>query len=137
MEEKIISFETAKLAKEKGLNIGCEMVYSDMDSGMTAFNVVFGSGKQINEHIDAPTQSLLQKWLRDNHNIDITIITDWKKGKRVYTCGYSYPNSKNQIDISFSRPNRGVYKDVTFIKFKTYEQALEKGLQEALSQINP
>ena len=49
MEDTLIKFETAKLAKEKGWN-----------------------GDFIESHKILTTQSLLAKWLREKHNIYVT-----------------------------------------------------------------
>jgi hypothetical protein len=76
MEEKLIEFETSQLAKKKGLK--------------EAYNYYLKDGKMMtDEHykqshhksalkilFPAPTQSLLQKWLREKYNIDIDVVRD-------------------------------------------------------------
>lgn len=70
MKEQLINFETAKLAKEKGLNEYCSSFYS-LNSVTNEFDL-YDCNNNWKEHknsnnpisISAPTQSLLQKWLR-------------------------------------------------------------------------
>ncbi|WP_394749599.1 hypothetical protein [Spongiimicrobium salis] len=68
MKEQLISFETAKLAKEKGFNEVVIDNYGPMES-------ILWKGQHKNSELryleySAPTQSSLQKWLRDKHGIN-------------------------------------------------------------------
>lgn len=69
---------------------------------------------------DAPTQSLLQKWLREKHSIHINIGTiAFNKGiNKMPNYGYCISSTKNH--------NK---------KITNYEEALEEGLYEALKFI--
>jgi hypothetical protein len=119
MKDELISFETAKLAKEKGFNIVCTMQYTD-----------FNGIERLQNYIDvesetfpyAPTQSLLQKWLREVHNIHISTII--RVGTRKYRVRIDYKHLE-------------IWKNEICGIFNTYEEALEKGLQEALIQKIP
>ncbi len=80
MKEKLVTFETAKLAKEKGFNIPSRYYYNQkhnkIDYDLHEAQVV--DGTYVNSFVNlldypAPTQSLLQKWLRERHRIDVTI----------------------------------------------------------------
>lgn len=84
MKEKIISFETAKLAKEKGFNIPTRNFYADIswnnkevytcsEIGHPEYTIDMGENHGFGDIILIPTQNILQKWLREIHNIDITI----------------------------------------------------------------
>ena len=118
LKEKLISFETAKLAKEKGFHI------SSRGEGMGIR--VFINGELVNtifsskDHIHAPTQSLLQKWLREVHEISVK-IDDY------------YTNSRVRFDYNVCE--LGSQEDNPVGIFETYEEALETGLQEALKLI--
>ena len=148
MKEQIISFETAKLAKEKGFNIQCINYYFEdgefRENTLTGTNGYYGDEylftfneflenwnnkwltkkngdrcfgcnktKGYFETYSAPTQSLLQKWLREKCNIHITI---W----------YNELTEKYRIDTP---------ENLDGIEYSTYEQALGKGLYEALKLI--
>lgn len=109
MKDTLVGFKVAKLAKEKGFNIRSEPYRYDSKGELTLL-----------EGINAPTQSLLQKWLREIHKIDIFIT----KVKNNYAPSvYSKNISKHAIGVTL------------FGKDKTYEEALEVGLQEALKLI--
>lgn len=72
MKEQYISLETAKLAKEKGFNWPVEFCYDKCEMLATYFP---GGNKNYNNSaycLNAPTQSLLQKWLRDEKKIFVS-----------------------------------------------------------------
>ena len=69
--EDYVSFETAKLLKEKGFDEYCPESYFKMDKTLKKSG--FSEWEKVNE-VKAPTQSLAMKWLREVHNIDISII---------------------------------------------------------------
>ena len=159
MKEELISFETARLLKEKkwsfptlnfyfedgqskenvleqttGMDYGSEFTveYEELienwnDNFLTKKNGhrCFGCDKNKGyfETYSAPTQALLQKWLREIHNIHICNNLHYKVNGGV--AGYL-------IDIS--HPN-GDFKGVSTDGI-TYEEALEKGLYTALKLIN-
>jgi hypothetical protein len=110
MKEQLISFETAKLAKEKGFDNDSANYY--VTSGR--LNVVNGE-----DMFDAPTQSLLQKWLREKH--DINVVASATVNMWFYNSEYI---STGKLIVSTSEQS-----------YDTYEDAIEKGLQEALKLI--
>jgi hypothetical protein len=116
MKEQLISFETAKLAKEKGFNEGCLYDYNNSSDLRKNVHSLF-----YNDSLDfyiAPTQSLLQKWLREVHNIDVEASLVYRLNTREYLIRLY----KNNTKIILS----------TFYYYKTYEEALEEGLYQAL-----
>jgi hypothetical protein len=146
MKEEIISFETAKLVED--LKFETEF----HDQSITAFYVSSSCGEYpwqkkgalvyFKDHLDetccpnhdvpykyrilAPTQSLLQKWLREEHGIPVTVIhfPSYNDGGKSEYVEYRY---------SIIRDNE-VWDEI--MRHKTYEEALEKGLQEGLKLIN-
>jgi len=127
MKEELIVFETAKLAKEKGFNLKCyhrvSFIWQDKPTHYLG-NYLDTNSENVDGMYSAPTQSLLQRWLREIHNIDVFINRDGMFKKESY-CIFIHDNIK---DISRLRP---LDNDV-FSGYFTYEEALEKGLQEAL-----
>lgn len=126
MEDKLVSYKTAKLAKEKGFNW---KVFSYYKSEMSLFNIFpdyeqdIDNWNNITFYINcysAPTQSLLQKWLREKHSIHINIGTiAFNRGiNKMPNYGYCISSTKNH--------NK---------KITNYEEALEEGLYEALKFI--
>ena len=122
MEEQLISFETAKLAKEKGFDLYQTFSYweGELTPHTPGYALEDGKTSQENyfnfERYYAPTQSLLQKWLREEHNIHLIAY------KNINIDGYDwcYITTDGITNIN---------------SYKTYEEALEVGLQEALKLV--
>ena len=137
MKEQLISFETAKLAKEKGFSERVRFIWYDNkmkpfieDNLIREYGYIPGEWngnmhykKDPSEtYTSAPTQSLLQKWLREEHNIHILTrpFHDSLLGKT--TC------IADVIRIGDGRVLKSPRMD-------TYEEALEIALQNALMLI--
>ena len=120
MEEQLISLETAKLAKEKGFNEECYFTYDKISKEYCIFKSEYSeTNSEINKYIySAPTQSLLQKWLREKHNILIFPYINFQE-KDYFYCSI-FPKNGDRFSTE---------------DFLTYEEALEVGLQEALKLI--
>jgi len=146
MKEQLIEFKTAKLAKEKGFDNleHTKHFYTKRNSKMfgvdeegraypikNTFKKLYTAGRdvdlKIENVIEAPTQSLLQKWLRDIHNIDITPMIRFADSYGIII------HQKRTIPQKFKE----IIIDVTSENHLTgiYEEALEKGLKEALNLI--
>ena len=122
MREDLISFETAKLAKDKGFDWDCVNYFQDSHrAGVHKINNI--NNKIIDElhqedkyciiFFATPTQSLLQKWLREKHKIHIDIQPFYYKG-------------------DFISWNLKIHNTYFKEKYKTHEEALEIGLYQAL-----
>jgi len=127
MEEQLITFETAKLAKEKGYkiepDIWGEYALYKSDGLKAKGNKSFYLLKfeeEDGEVFPLTTQALLKKWLREKRFIDIVRISPLN----VFT----FYLAQNTIPFE-------VDGEILFITEKTYEKALEKGLQEGLNLI--
>lgn len=119
MKEQLISFKTAKLAKEKGFEEFCAYYYNIKTKTLKIHmyddnpNVIsLQTSKNAALIISAPTQSLLQKWLRVKHNIHSDSFFNGNNFTYAINCHKDWKSG-----------------------FKTYEQALGKGLQAALKLI--
>lgn len=116
MKEQLIFFETAKLAKEKGFNWPVNRFFDEDDNICPTFDSDYYEYANFNGFkLSCPTQSLLQKWLREKYNIQLFIF--------------------KQISCCWSWTIWGESASTCLDRFDTYEQALEKGLQEALKLI--
>jgi len=135
MKEQLITFETAKLAKEKGFDIPTPFYYHP-HYGLYASSFEYGDEAEVNDNYNsdewadgyyaAPTQSLLQKWLREKYNIEVELRRHFKSYNIMRICTYI-----KDEDINTDKDLKGLdFKD-----FKTYEQALETGLLTALNTI--
>jgi hypothetical protein len=138
MQEERITFETAKIAKEKGFDIDTNGFFyplreetKNIDGlakvGKLRYSLVDSAGvefKKDNNYALAPTQSELQKWLREVHGEDVFVI---KSVDRYYPVNNSAGLSINDI--------AHLMKALNWKSYSTYEEALEKVLFETLKQI--
>ena len=133
MTEQLISKETAILAKEKGFNIYQTTQYSQGVNPTTTYNYSLNQWKLFgNELYAAPTLSLLQKWLREKHNLYICISAEFYKTGINHTLQIlCYNPNLSESDYYDNDKCTGMYGDNA--EFNTYEEALEFGLQKALT----
>lgn len=120
MIDQLITKETAILAKKKGFDVSSLNQYRLDTNGN--FEESY-HGMIVHDHIveiiKRPTQSLLQRWLREVHKIDLVItISEFSR-----TYGFKLYYINNGITECINE---------RFNKFETYEEALEFGLQKAL-----
>ena len=134
IEDEIISFETAKLAKEKRCYIEeCRRLYhkdfpvpkGDDSSKYLHYviNLAYWDWDEYahSERIIACTQTTLAKYLREKHKLSVEVHY-FNKGVFNY-----YISDMRHNDLS---------NDVLCRKgYDTYEEALEEGLKEALKLI--
>ena len=133
MEEQLINFETAKLAKEKGFNIFTRHFYADLswnskeiyksnEVGYDEFTNSMENDHGFGDIILIPTQSLLQKWLREVHGIHIDIRTNAVSGGNYFF--YLFQTKAPFYTLFVSEKNSD-----------NYEEALEYALKESLKLI--
>jgi hypothetical protein len=153
MKEQLISFETAKLAKEKRFDWETSYGYDIQHKDLTDHTIIHNEGNYMwseeleteiyyiedyssdrrhnyvrdiynwnnsNYYYSAPTQSLLQKWLREEHEIYVDVLSNNMNKKINFTVRY-YNFKKLKIEVIGNYP--------------VYEEALEKGLYESLKLI--
>lgn len=122
LEEGMITFDTAKLALAKGCALPTVTVYDAQGDFTLDIGVNNEDVGMDNEAYPAYTQSLVQKWLRDTHDLHIILdrdnVGDWS--------GLVY-------DLKQRAPRQSVER--TYYGYTTYETALEMCLQLALKLI--
>lgn len=127
MKDELITYDTAVLAKTKGFN-ELTWFFSPVKSEVIPHPGVYEVSSvrkhnNIDDWLAIPTQSLLQRWLREMHHIQVTAAPYQKvhETEPGFHWLYGYQVWK---------------KDVTGAdEFYTYESALEAGLQTALKLI--
>ena len=147
MREQIISFKTAKLAKKKGFDDSVygahihrqqELFYTNNGRKVDYDFVIDFDDKDnylrnINHLYPAPTQTLLQKWLREVHQIYIEIDVDCTSSpKFLFNIKKFKGNPKNLAEKEW---NWITLPHTHFFLERSYEEALETGLQKALKLI--
>ena len=115
MQEQLITFETAKLAKEKGFVI-TQIRWFNKQGIAQGFNT-----GPLDDVFYRPSQSLLQKWLREVHGIHVWLIP--AEVDKTYRAYVGHGIKLDLLECSYTQ------------SFFTYEDALEEGLQEALKLI--
>lgn len=71
--EDYVSFETAKLLKEKGFNEKVRTFYNDKTHKIQFIDNFINNQKPFNLCLLAPTHQMAMKWLREVHHIYIKI----------------------------------------------------------------
>ena len=126
--EDYVSFEIAKLLKEKGFDGYCFAFHKEQDKYESHPNSVHFAPTLINNEylldtsiIICPTLQMTMKWLRENHNIKVNIFYN----NSNYTIEYFEPNTQT-----------GVGKFV-FIGdgYPSYEQACESAIKYCLENL--
>lgn len=85
----------------------------------------------MSENYAIPTQSLLQRWLREKHNIHVEL--DFRANGGVYMINI-YIVSVQTIHSKHCKGST-LYKYGSYKDHLNYEEALEKGLLEGLKLI--
>jgi len=127
MKEVYIKYQTALLARDKGLSFvlddgsNCMCYHLGNKEWHFAYHVdIEYPDKET--HLFAPTQAFLAKWLREEHNIQVYCYSNTKNGKGIYR---DYVVHINEQSMNDARDE----------EFQTYEEAFEEGLQLALEMI--
>ena len=115
--EKLVELETARLAQQKGFDLHVcrcggypECICYDM----------------------RPTQSILQRWLREVHNIQVYVVSGTTNGKKYRDyVGHVCP-APTEIGIGVIST---AINDPRDEEYQTYEEALEAALLTALELI--
>lgn len=137
MKEQLVKFETAILAKKKGFCIDptsfdvgdgssivlCKESNESKKDYIKRCKEIYHKtgcfGHSPNDLAKLCSQSLLQKWLREKHNIHIDMYRN--------ALGF-------QCNLDKAECGTHICKVVEYEEL-TYEQALEAGLKEALKRI--
>lgn len=122
IHDKICTYEVAKLVKEKGFDVPTHYAYNENCQKAMYMELCLNRNTKDSRSISAPTQSLLQRWLREEKGI--TICVD------IFDDGWFF-------DIStFYKQDTGIYEvDIPYKSsnvspvYGTYELALEDALK--------
>lgn len=132
MNEQLVSFKTAMLLKGKGFDWNCYAVYDPRTPSEFLYeaslysrhcdfydiNIFNNSTNTVLDLIAAPTQSLAQKWLREVHHINIAILPKMLPSNEIKYYIFEGKIKTNWIDLH-----------------DTYEEALEKAIQESFKYV--
>jgi hypothetical protein len=122
IEEAYVSFEVAKMLKEKGFNEICRAAYTGGGKFITHHNYYSQGG---GDECVAPTHQMAMKWLREVHNIFIVIEPHM----------YDYINEKNSSYVTSLWQGDNYYENITSRDYPTYEEAVEASIKYALENL--
>ena len=127
IHDEICTYEVAKLAKEKGFRETVGWYYNTNGLNLLKRGCNGGNPNLINGLYSAPTQSLLQRWLREEKKLHIDIVAT--------ASGYCWViDETNGTSITDSDVlNRFTNDDSG--RFDTYELSLEDALKYALENL--
>ena len=129
MQEKLVDRATAVLAKQKRFDWKCRGYYSSLHNIVMTNGTLHGAVDHNNPYYDkfagnpyysAPTQSLLQRWLREVHKLSVEVGNEYQL--KSWNCYIVNQDNDSKPILT---------KDDEY--FSTYEAALEEGLYEALN----
>lgn len=112
--EDYVSFEIAKLLKEKGFDELCHKAYN--------YEGHLCNGFTYGPH--APTLQMAMKWLREVHSLYIDIVTSFSQDGICYT--FSCSNTMDLIQGT---------KGTSYHEYQTYEQACEAAIKYCLENL--
>jgi hypothetical protein len=145
--EDYVSFEIAKLLKEKGFDGFTEKWYLEYKGEYTL--VKWGTAEHPDSSIDVPTLQMAMKWLRETHNVLVIPDYDYECTDKPY-CYKIYKLGENgkpeRIPIegvrydTLNEPHTEIvaYRDYkrSYFDYKTYEEACEAGIKYCLENLN-
>lgn len=120
MTEELVTLETAKLLKEKGFNKPCSIAINIEDG--RKYRSSRTNSEMPTKVCTQPTQSIAQKWLRESKNLHIEI-------------SYMYGDYWIYDILTIPRHDLVGLSDRPLEHYKSYEEALEAGIREALKLI--
>lgn len=146
MQEKLVDRATAVLAKEKRFDWKCRGYYSSLHNTVMTNGTLHGAVDHNNPYYDkfagypyysAPTQSLLQKWLREIHKLHLSVVYSHDHNKYSVAGfdqfhGDELKKRNPRSEGRFPYPYKSNFKQ-HYWKYETFEEALEVGLFEALN----
>jgi hypothetical protein len=134
--EDYVSFETAKLLKEKGFDEECSCFYDNIvDYGTPGLEVdgrlYYENSALDDEEYAAPTLQMAMKWLREVHNIFICIIpSEVGAGVMDYTYVLYKIEAKN-----FYFKDLGIQGRAKNISEISYEKTIEAAIEYSLKHL--
>ena len=127
--EDYVSFETAKLLKEKGFNEICEMFYCKPHEGYLKNrkrDEWWNSDLRKDMTCTCPTIQMTMKWLREVHDIYVMIDKDFATEKGWHYVVVRKQDWADNIDYGLTQQESNSY---------TYEEAAEAAIKYCLENV--
>ena len=137
--EDYCSFKVAELLKEKGFDEPCRTYYQDGEFVNTVCTQYYQwNSKSPFGHISAPTLQMAMKWLREAHQLHISVDINpiygkTKNEKGRSTCGLLYWHY--MASGEWLNEKRDPFKKAFVVSAKSYEEAVEAALKYVLENL--
>ena len=127
LTEDFCSFEVAKLLKEKGFDELCIFKYNSEGVRMKAGVAIdeWQNSELDDDECSCPSQAMAMKWLREVHQLHISIKPTWALGDMREPCRWEYDI------ISLATAVDPMY----YVGNSTYEEAVEAALKYSLENL--
>jgi hypothetical protein len=134
MNKEFLPYEQASALKELGFGEPCLAMFDEYK--IFEYNSILHNANILIDCVSAPLYQQAFRWLRETHNIDVDVVRDSEVHYQDETRWIVKTSNWNDIRVKdfpiaqLKFPNTSHHTD-----FKTYNEALEKGLEEALKFI--
>ena len=135
--ESYVSLETAKLLKQAGFDWECMCYYSvnTLHEPNNGFIHIYKQYKELfYDHnktkmpvYSAPTLAVAQRWLMEEKECDVNVLTDFDSVRRFYYVRYVIKDGHYKVFYITDRQS--------YTYFNTYEEAQEAGIKKCLTLI--
>ena len=124
--EDYVSFEVAKLLKEKGFDEPC---YSSYKKGVFSLDSYMMTNVEFNNNaVSAPTLQIAMKWLREVHKLYIELVLN-------QDIEYEDAVIENYYFFNVSRIDRFTNEGGDYKSYKSYEEACEAAIKYCLTNL--
>jgi hypothetical protein len=129
MKQKVVSYKTALLLKQKGFNEPTEFCYWGRETSLHMIaphltNESLGEGK-----CSAPTIDEVRQWLKDKHGIyiEIKVISFVNANNIIVECKYDWNDNKIGGNIHINNRNGNLFDE--------WDKALENAIETLVDEI--
>lgn len=134
IEEDYVSFETAKLLKEKGFDVP---VIRGISSNKLVYTLdeLKDFNSKLSAYVSQPTLQMAMKWLREIHNMHIMVNCIGKVNYDPIIQRFDGKDFEIEgVEVGTTRHINGKWENVRR-GFKTYEQACEATIKYCLENL--
>ena len=135
--ENYVSFEIAKLLKENGFDENTPVNYfvgDDKPRGCMVGEMIYHKRIEEDTHLIAcPTLQMAMKWLRETHNIDISVVPHSHKENKAFEYEFVYWNG-GEYHVPYDEKHP-IYHEFFGKTWKKYEEACEAAIKYCLENL--
>lgn len=127
LQEDYVSFETAKLLKEKGFDEICETAYETITNAHEVEQCSISSWGKLGQ-VKRPTLQMVMKWMRKWHNLHCDVGYDFKLGWHIQITSLKEVVQDHYTEMKTYLPNKAV-------NYPSYEEACEAAIKYCLEKL--